>query len=87
MLMRELLEQIQDAIRQVDGKVAEEVLDLLKKGSPEFFELTVLDVLHSMGYGANEASVQHVGKAGDEAANAGKGTRNNEFRVQSQIVF
>jgi len=39
-------------------------------------------------YGRHNMKVQaDFGQLKDEAANGGKGTRNNEFRVQSQIVF
>lgn len=39
-------------------------------------------------YGRHNMKVQaDFGQLRDEAANSGKGTRNNEFRVQSQIVF
>jgi phosphate-selective porin OprO/OprP len=39
-------------------------------------------------YGRHNMKVQaDFGRLSDHAANGGKGTRNNEFRVQSQVVF
>ncbi len=58
-------EQIGNALRQIRESVAQEIHDLLVNGTPEFFELVVLDVLRAMGYGASDQHVQHVGKSGD----------------------
>jgi hypothetical protein len=39
-------------------------------------------------YGRHNMKVQaDFGQLQDQAANTGKGTKNKEFRVQSQIVF
>lgn len=42
-----------------------ELLELLARVSPSFFETIVLDLLHRMGYGASRADLQRVGGAGD----------------------
>lgn len=42
-----------------------ELLELLARVSPSFFETIVLDLLHRMGYGASRADLQRVGGAAD----------------------
>jgi restriction system protein len=45
--------------------VGAELLELLGRSSPTYFEAIVLDLLHKMGYGANRSDLQRVGGAGD----------------------
>jgi restriction system protein len=58
-------ERIGDALREIQGGVSQELLELLAKGTPEFFEQVVLDVLQAMGYGARGGEITHVGGVGD----------------------
>ena len=60
-------EQIDHAHSELQAALAAEVLDRVYEKEPTFFEQLVLDVLQAMGYGGSEtASVQHLGKSGDE---------------------
>jgi restriction system protein len=60
-------EQIDHAYSELQAALAADVLDRVYEKEPEFFELLVLDVLRAMGYGGSEtASIQHLGKSGDE---------------------
>lgn len=45
--------------------MAGDLLDSLLQASPTRFEHIVLDVLHSLGYGANRLALQQVGGSGD----------------------
>lgn len=59
-------ETLQSAHRALTSALSEEILDLLKKCSPSFFERLVVELLVAMGYGGsmNEAG-QALGKSGD----------------------
>jgi len=47
--------------------LADEVLERLKKGSPEFFERVVVDLLVAMGYGGSRKDAgMAIGRSGDE---------------------
>lgn len=58
-------ERIDRAVDEINQNVAEELLDLIGKSSPEFFENLVLDLLHRMGYGTSRADLRRVGGSGD----------------------
>jgi restriction system protein len=58
-------ERILDALREVEESVAWELLEVIKRSSPRFFENLVLDLLHGMGYGTSRADLQRVGGSGD----------------------
>ena len=58
-------EQIEDALAQVRGSVARDILDSISKWTPKEFEELVLDVLYALGYGLSRESLQHVGRSGD----------------------
>jgi len=58
-------ERIDSALREIRDSVAAELLELLGRGSPTFFEQVVLDLLHEMGYGESPAALRRVGRSGD----------------------
>jgi restriction system protein len=58
-------ERIDAAIAEINESVASELLDLIGAAPPAFFETLVLDLLHSMGYGASRSDVVRVGGSGD----------------------
>ena len=58
-------DRLGQAVSELRGAVATELLDTLATVSPSFFEAIVLDLLHRMGYGASRADLQRVGGAGD----------------------
>ncbi len=58
-------DRLSDALDELHAAAKAELLDLLARVSPSFFETTVLDLLHRMGYGASRADLQRVGGAGD----------------------
>ncbi|WP_397459634.1 winged helix-turn-helix domain-containing protein [Pseudomonas asplenii] len=54
-------ERLNQAILELRTSVAGDLLDSLFQASPTRFEHIVLDVLHSLGYGANRQALQQVG--------------------------
>lgn len=58
-------EQIEEALAQIRGSVARDILDAISKWKPEEFEDLVLDVLHALGYGLSRDMLQRVGRSGD----------------------
>ena len=58
-------DRLDAATAEIRATVSGEVLELLRSVTPTFFEHVVLDVLHSLGYGANRAALQRVGGSGD----------------------
>ncbi len=58
-------DRLDAATAEIRASVSWEVLELLRSVTPTFFEHVVLDVLHSLGYGANRAALQRVGGSGD----------------------
>jgi restriction system protein len=58
-------ERIDRAVDEINQNVAEELLDLIGKSPPIFFENLVLDLLHRMGYGTSRADLRRVGGTGD----------------------
>lgn len=46
-------EAIEDAVNEINSSLASEILELVKKQSPRFFEQLVVDLLVKMGYGQN----------------------------------
>jgi restriction system protein len=58
-------EQIEGALAQIRGSVAQDLLDNIAKQSPAEFEDLVLDVLHALGYGTSRQDLQRVGRSGD----------------------
>lgn len=58
-------ERIESAVQEVEESVADELLELIARSSPTFFENLVLDLLHAMGYGASRTDVRRVGGSGD----------------------
>lgn len=58
-------ERIDMALRELRESVARELLEVIGRGSPRFFENLVLDLLHAMGYGTSRSDLQRVGGSGD----------------------
>ena len=58
-------DRLEEALGELRRTVAAEILEALRGVSPGFFETTVLDVLHRMGYGASRADLQRVGGSSD----------------------
>lgn len=59
-------EVMADASRSLRAQLADELLDLVRQGTPAFFERLVVDLLQAMGYGgASSASGQVTGRSGD----------------------
>ncbi len=58
-------ERIEAALAEVRDSVARDLLELIGRAPPEFFEHLVLDLLHAMGYGTNRSDLQRVGGSGD----------------------
>ena len=58
-------DRLEQALRELRGAVAAELLETLAAVSPSQFESIVLDLLHAMGYGASRSDLQRVGGSGD----------------------
>ncbi len=58
-------ERIEEAVEELNDAVATELLGLIGRSSPRFFETLVLDLLHAMGYGTSREDLQRVGGSGD----------------------
>ena len=58
-------DRLSNALDELHAAAKAELLELLARVSPSFFETIVLDLLHRMGYGASRADLQRVGGAGD----------------------
>lgn len=60
-------ELVDEAFRQMQDALAEEILQRLKQVTPGFFERVVVELLLAMGYGGLSADAgEAVGKTGDE---------------------
>ncbi len=60
------LEQLEEAIDELEATVASDLVKKIQELHPEALERIILRLLRSMGYGASEAMLQHVGGSGDE---------------------
>jgi len=58
-------EQIEEALAQIRGSVAQDLLENIAKQTPDEFEDLVLNVLHALGYGMSREALQRVGRSGD----------------------
>lgn len=59
-------DRLGSALTELRQSASAELLELLGRVSPTFFETIVLELLHRMGYGANRTDLQRVGGSGDE---------------------
>jgi restriction system protein len=59
-------ERIESAVSEIERALAAEIVQRVQNLSPKFLEVVVLELLHAMGYGASETSIEHVGGPGDE---------------------
>jgi len=59
-------ERIETAVSEIEKALATEIVQRVQNLSPKFLEVVVLELLHAMGYGASETSIEHVGGPGDE---------------------
>lgn len=53
------------ALSEIRASVNTELLELLARVTPKYFETVVLDVLHKLGYGTSRSDLQRVGGSGD----------------------
>ena len=58
-------ERLHAAYEEIRERVRSDLLDLVLQASPTFFERLVLDLLHSMGYGATRDQIHQTGQSGD----------------------
>ena len=58
-------DRLEQALRELRNATAADLLDSLLQVSPNRFEVIVLDVLHSLGYGASRNDLKRVGGSGD----------------------
>ncbi len=58
-------ERIDSGVQELKASVSQDLLEVIGRGTPEFFEQLVLDVLHAMGYGTTRDDLQRVGRSGD----------------------
>jgi restriction system protein len=59
-------ERIETAVSEIEKALAADIVQRVQNLSPKFLEVVVLELLHAMGYGASETSIEHVGGPGDE---------------------
>ena len=60
-------DQINEALEEIEGELAETLLEQLQNSSPTFFEKAVLDLFLKMGYGGGKKqSGEVLGGVGDE---------------------
>jgi restriction system protein len=59
-------ERIESAVSEIESALAADIVQRVRNLSPKFLEVVVLELLHAMGYGASESSIEHVGGPGDE---------------------
>lgn len=60
-------EKIEAAYGVMQRELADQLLQKVKEGSPEFFEQLVVDLMVAMGYGGSrEDAAQSIGRTGDE---------------------
>ena len=59
-------ERIESAVSEIESTLAADIVQRVRNLSPKFLEIVVLELLHAMGYGASETSIEHVGGPGDE---------------------
>jgi restriction system protein len=59
-------ERIESAVSEIERALATDIVQRVRNLSPKFLEVVVLELLHAMGYGASESSIEHVGGPGDE---------------------
>ena len=59
-------ERIESAVSEIESALAADIVQRVRNLSPKFLEVVVLKLLHTMGYGASESLIEHVGGPGDE---------------------
>jgi len=61
------IEDLENSYRVIRENLANDLLNIVKKSSPEFFENLVIDLLLKMGYGGSRKdAAEALGKIGDE---------------------
>jgi len=60
------IEQIENAIGEVEAEVASELVRRLHAAEPSFLEHVVLELLLAMGYGGVYGESEHLGRTGDK---------------------
>lgn len=83
-IARTPFETIEEAHRALRDSLADEILQQIKACSPAFFELLVVDVLVSMGYGGTRREAgRAIGKSGDEGIDG----IINEDRLGLDVIY
>lgn len=60
-------ELLESAFDEIETRLSDNLIDIILKSSPVFFERLVIDLLLAMGYGGSQNELaQAVGKSGDE---------------------
>ena len=60
-------ELLESAFDEIETRLADNLIDIILKSSPVFFERLVIDLLLAMGYGGSQNELaEAVGKSGDE---------------------
>lgn len=61
------IEKLENSYNEIRESLANELINVVKKSSPEFFENLVIDLLLKMGYGGSKRdAAEALGKSGDE---------------------
>ena len=77
-------EILQDAYGTLRKNLADDLLETVKKSSPEFFEHLVVDLLVRMGYGGSQQEAgEAIGRSGDEGIDG----IINEDRLGLDIIY
>lgn len=63
---RDPVENMEQALVDIEAVLAGELLARVMESSPQFFEELVLDLLEAMGYGGEPTMRRHLGGSGDE---------------------
>jgi restriction system protein len=58
-------DRIDQALSELKESVSRDLLEMIGRAPPDFFETLVLDLLHAMGYGTSRADLLRVGGSGD----------------------
>ena len=58
-------EQIDSGLAALRDSVAQDLLEIIGRSTPMFFERLVLDLLFAMGYGESRSALSHTGQSGD----------------------
>lgn len=77
-------EQLRLAYEQIRNRLAQEILDQVRKATPDFFETLVVDLLIHMGYGGSRAE---AGTRTERGADGGIDGIINEDRLGLDVIY